>query len=83
MKPDPSTPKRSFFNRLSRWETFSNLVCGGLAYGWFGDLTSCAVFTLICFIVKLILFYYHERLWHQISYGKQAVSRGGRPVRFR
>ena len=70
MRPDSSTPKRSLAKAVS-WETFSNLVCGGLAYGWFGDLTSCAVFTLICFVVKLILFYYHERVWHQIPFGKQ------------
>jgi uncharacterized membrane protein len=70
VRPDPSTPRRSIAKAVS-WETFSNLVCGGLAYGWFGDLTSCAVFTAICFIVKLILFYYHERVWHQIPFGKQ------------
>jgi uncharacterized membrane protein len=70
MKPDPSTPKRSFAKAVS-WETFSNLVCGGLAYGWFGDLTSCVAFTGVCFIVKLVLFYYHERIWHQIPFGKQ------------
>jgi uncharacterized membrane protein len=71
MKPDPSAPERSIFKAVS-WETFSNLVCGGLAYGWFGDLTSCVAFTGVCFVVKLILFYYHERLWHQIPFGKQA-----------
>jgi len=61
MKPDPSTPKRTITKAVS-WETFSNPVCGGLADGWFGDLTSCVAFTGVCFVVKLILFYYHERL---------------------
>jgi uncharacterized membrane protein len=49
-------------------------VCFGLAYTMFGNIGSCAAFTLICFIVKLILFYYHERIWHQISFGKQPVE---------
>ena len=35
MKPDPSTPKRSFVKAVS-WETFSNLVRFGL-----GCLTEC------------------------------------------
>ena len=26
--------------------------------------------TAVCFVVKLILFYYHERVWHQIPFGK-------------
>ena len=70
MKPDSSLPQRSFIKGLS-WECFSNLVCGGLAYGWFGDLTSCVAFTGVCFIVKLILFYWHERAWHRVSWGKR------------
>jgi len=69
MKPDSSTPRRTITKAVS-WETFSNLVCGGLAYGWFGDFTSCAAFTLVCFAVKLLLFYWHERIWHQVCWGK-------------
>jgi uncharacterized membrane protein len=69
MKPDTSSPKRSFAKAVS-WETFSNLVCFGIAYTTFGNLGGCAVFTLVCFIVKLILFYYHERIWHRIRWGK-------------
>jgi uncharacterized membrane protein len=71
MRPDPSTPKRSFVKAVS-WETFSNLACFGLAYATFGNLSGCAVFTAVCFVVKLILFYYHERIWHQIPFGKNA-----------
>jgi len=70
MKPDTSTPKRTFVKALS-WETISNLVCFGLAYLIFGDVGGCAIFTIICFIIKLFLFYEHERIWHQISYGKR------------
>ncbi len=70
MRRDPSTRRRSIAKGLS-FEVLSNLVCGLLAYEWFGNITSCVLFTLVCFIVKLILFYDHERLWHQIPYGKQ------------
>ena len=69
MRPDPSTPKRSFAKAVS-WETFSNLVCFGLAYATFGNLGGCAIFTGVCFVVKLILSYWHERAWHQIQWGK-------------
>lgn len=70
MKPDPSTRKRSIAKALS-WETFSNLVCLGLAYMVFGNFGGCAVFTAIAFVLKLVLFYYHERIWHQIGWGKR------------
>ena len=70
MKPDASTRKRTVVKALS-WETSSNLVCFGFAYAMFGNLGGCAIFTGTCFVVKLILFYYHERVWHQIPWGKQ------------
>ena len=44
MKPDLSTRRRSVLKALS-WETFSNLVCFGLAYAMFGNIGGCAVFT--------------------------------------
>jgi uncharacterized membrane protein len=69
MKPDRSTPKRSIVKAIS-WESFSNLVCFGLAYLTFGNLGGCAVFTGVCFLVKLVLFYWHERVWHQVTWGK-------------
>lgn len=69
MKPDASSPGRSFVKALS-WETFSNTVCFGIAYMMFGNIGGCAIFTAICFIVKLILFYGHERIWHQLRWGK-------------
>jgi uncharacterized membrane protein len=69
MKPDSSLPRRSIVKGLT-WECLSNFICFGLAYATFGNIGGCAVFTAVCFLVKLILFYYHERIWHQIPYGK-------------
>lgn len=69
MKPDSSTPKRSFLKALS-WETFSNLICFVLAIAMFGNIGGCVAFTILAFIVKLILYYWHERIWHQIPFGK-------------
>jgi uncharacterized membrane protein len=70
MKPDTSTPKRTFFKALS-WESFSNLVCFGLAYWMFGNIGGCAIFTGVCFVIKIGLFFLHDRIWHTISWGKK------------
>jgi hypothetical protein len=56
MKPDTSTPKRSIAKGIS-FETVSNLAGFGIAYVTFGNLGGCAIFTGICFVVKLVLFY--------------------------
>lgn len=69
MKRDPSTRKRSFAKALS-WETVSNLATFALAYVMFSDVTLCLVFFGISFAMKLAMFYVHERIWHQIAWGK-------------
>jgi len=69
MKADSSAPKRTLVKGLS-FEVLSNLVGLWMAYLWFGNFGCCLAFTGVCFSVKLILFYFHERLWHQCRWGK-------------
>lgn len=69
MKPDSSTPKRSLIKAIS-WESISTLATMILAYFMFGRIQVCLVFGAISFMMKLIIFYCHERIWHQISFGK-------------
>lgn len=69
MRPDPSTPKRSLVKALS-WETISTLATFGLAWLMFNQVSTCIAFAGASFVMKLILFYWHERVWHQVAYGK-------------
>ena len=69
MKPDSSTPRRTFVKALS-WESFSTAATFGLAWLMFGNLGTCVAFAGTSYVMKLILFYHHERIWHQIPYGK-------------
>lgn len=73
MKPDTSTRKRTAIKGFS-FEVVSNLVGLGITYVWFGNWGSCLLFTGICFVVKLVLFYFHERAWHQWDWGKRVQS---------
>lgn len=70
MKQDDSLPRRSFAKALS-WETFSTAVLFFLSWMWFGHVGMCASFAAFTFVIKLVLFYAHERVWHQIPYGKR------------
>jgi uncharacterized membrane protein len=69
VRRDPSTRKRSFIKGLS-WETISNLATFVLAYAMFGNVALCLVFFSISFVLKLLMFYLHERVWHQVQWGK-------------
>ena len=70
MKPDSSSYRRSLLKGLS-WEIISTIVTFGIAWLIFGRVAECALFAIICFVVKCVLFYLHERIWHQIPYGKR------------
>ena len=70
MKPDYSAPRRTLVKGLS-FEVLSNLIGLWMAYLWFGNFCTCLTFTLICFVVKLILFFFHERAWHQCDWGRK------------
>lgn len=70
MRHDSSTHRRSLLKGLS-WETVSTGITLLLAFAVFGHIGACVIFVVICFTVKSILFYLHERIWHQISYGKR------------
>jgi uncharacterized membrane protein len=69
MKPDQSCPKRSIAKAIS-WETISTLVTWAIAYPFMGSASLSGQFAAFCLVIKLCLFYYHERAWHQVSWGK-------------
>ena len=69
---DTSTRSRTVI-KATTYQLISNTVCLGLAYGMFGRFNDCLLFTGICFVMKLVLFYYHERTWHQVRWGKNDV----------
>jgi uncharacterized membrane protein len=50
-------------------------VCFAIALAVFGSIGGCLIFTGVCFAVKLVLFYFHERIWHQIAWGKSMEQR--------
>ena len=66
---DSSTPLRSFVKAIS-WETFSTLATFGLAWLMFGQIRTCIAFASISYVMKLVLFFLHERVWHQYRWGK-------------
>ena len=73
MRNDTSTHRRSLLKGLS-WESLSTVLTFGLAWLIFGRVTVCLMFAAICFAVKSVLYYIHERIWHQFPYGKRHSS---------
>jgi uncharacterized membrane protein len=63
------TQKRSWVKSVT-WRAVGLVILGGIAYAVTGDLGAMTVITLLFHGVRLILYYYHERLWERVSWGK-------------
>lgn len=70
MKQNTSSHRRSLLKGLC-WEIISTILTFGIAWLMFGHVAECILFAIICFVVKCVLYYAHERIWHQIPYGKR------------
>ena len=62
---DTATRRRSLWKAVS-WEIVSSVVSLGLAYVCFGSIGNCLVFTGVTLLIKLVMFYYHERIWENL-----------------
>lgn len=67
---DPSSPLRSFVKGLS-WRLISTVLLLLTAWWFTGSWEITGKIGVVDFIVKLGLFYGHERVWHQIKFGKR------------
>lgn len=69
MRKDASRPYRSFMKAVS-WEFFSFFLTALIIYLFTGDFNFTARLTITCQGIKVFFFYAHERIWHQIRWGK-------------
>ncbi len=67
---DPSKSYRSLTKAIS-WEIISLVLTSCIAYPFFGTIGKSISLAMICFVVKVVFYYLHERLWHQIPFGKE------------
>ena len=69
----PSTYKRSLTKGIV-WEGFSFIITLIAIYLFYGNLPLSIKFTLILTIIKMILFFVHERAWKKIKWGKHEIN---------
>lgn len=60
---------RSFVKGMT-WESFSWFLTAGIAYLYLGEVGESTGLATICLGVKIVFFWLHERLWHNIEWGK-------------
>ena len=63
------TKKRSMVKSVT-WRAIGVILLGVISYLITGDLKEMTVITLLFHSIRLVLYYYHERWWERISWGK-------------
>ncbi len=65
---EKETNKRSWVKSIT-FRILATLTTMILVYIFFGRLDIAAVIGGLEVVLKLILYYYHERFWNQVSWG--------------
>ena len=63
------TRKRSWVKSVT-WRIVGIGILGGITYGLTKDLNQTTVITLLFHTVRFALYYYHERVWDRINWGR-------------
>lgn len=63
------THKRSIVKSLT-WRVIGVVLLAGIAYYVTHDWKEMSVITIIFHSVRMVLYYFHERLWLRINWGK-------------
>ncbi len=64
-----SQARRSLAKGIS-WESFSFFLAMLVTYWYLENFNTSLRLTSILFVIKTTLFFAHERIWHQIKWGK-------------
>ena len=66
---DMDSRKRSIAKSVS-WRILGIIILGIIAYAVTGNFKEMTIITIIFHGIRLVLYYFHERLWERISWGK-------------
>lgn len=66
---DGSQARRSLMKGIS-WETFSFFLTLLVTFWYLQSFSTSVRLTGILFVIKIIFFFLHERIWHKVKWGK-------------
>jgi len=74
------TKKRSWTKSIV-WRLIGILLLGLIAYLITSDLTEMTLITILFHTIRLVLYYYHERAWERIPWGRVKHPLAAIPVK--
>jgi len=52
------------------WETIAFIITIIITYVYLNSFSESLMLTAILFLIKIVFFIGHERLWHRVTWGK-------------
>lgn len=65
-----STKQRSFAKSLT-WRLIAIISTFAIVYAFTGDISLATSLTVVSNIINFVLYYFHERAWLKIDWGKE------------
>ena len=56
------------------WRIIATTVTMLVSFIWLGEWTSAVALALTANVIKMLLYYIHERTWNRISFGRKKVK---------
>jgi adenylylsulfate kinase len=66
--------KRRSLAKAVCWESFSYFLAMIVTYWYLQSFEISLRLTSILFVIKIVFFFAHERLWHKINWGKVSTK---------
>jgi len=63
------TKKRSWVKSIA-WRVIGIVLLGLISYLITGNWKEMTIITILFHSIRVIMYYYHERLWERVSWGK-------------
>jgi len=63
------TKKRSIVKSVT-WRVIGVIILGVIAFVITGNWKQMTIITVVFHSIRLVLYYYHERLWEHLAWGK-------------
>jgi len=71
---DPSQRRRSMAKACT-WRVISVTITTTLVYLFTGNIQLSAEIGVIDSALKIFAYYYHERRWHRVQWGKELITK--------
>lgn len=67
--------------KSTTWRITGIVILGGISYAMTRDVKQTTIITSVFHVLRFVLYYYHERAWSKVAWGRELHPLSHLPVR--